>query len=79
MDVVSVSPFSTGSVLWRPRPDRWTLTVVCKATYSLAPGEGDARRRAGGARTSATTTGTTTRGGACTGRATSRRSSRART
>ena len=39
MDVVSISPFRTGSVLWRPRPDRWTLTVVCKGTYALAPGE----------------------------------------
>ena len=39
MDVVSVSPFRTGSVIWRSRPDRWTLTVVCKGTYSLVPGE----------------------------------------
>ncbi|MFT3774918.1 MAG: DUF2169 domain-containing protein [Minicystis sp.] len=39
MDVLSVSPFSTGSVLWRSRPDRWTLTVVCKGTYDLVPGE----------------------------------------
>lgn len=39
MDVVSVSPFRAGSVLWRSRPDRWTLTVVCKGTYLLAPGE----------------------------------------
>ncbi len=39
MDVVSISPFRASSVLWRPRPDRWTLTVVCKATYALEPGE----------------------------------------
>lgn len=39
MDVLSVSPFRVGSVLWRSRPDRWTLTVVCKGTYVLAPGE----------------------------------------
>jgi hypothetical protein len=39
MEVVSLSPLRTGSVLWRPRPDRWTLTVVCKATYTLGPGE----------------------------------------
>ena len=38
MDVVSVSPFRVGSVLWRSRPDRWTLTVICKGTYALAPG-----------------------------------------
>src|SRR5580693_4965611 len=39
MEVVSISPLRAGSVVWRPRPDRWTLTVVCKATYALAPGE----------------------------------------
>jgi hypothetical protein len=39
MDVVSISPFCAGSVLWRPRPDRFSLTVVCKATYVLAQGE----------------------------------------
>ena len=39
MEVVSVSPFRAGSVLWRSRPDRFTLTVICKATYALAPGE----------------------------------------
>jgi hypothetical protein len=39
MEVTSLSPLRAGSVLWRPRPDRWTLTVVCKATYALAPGE----------------------------------------
>jgi hypothetical protein len=39
MEVISISPFRTGSVLWRPRPDRWTLTVVCKGTYALGPGE----------------------------------------
>jgi hypothetical protein len=39
MDVISISPFRAGSVLWRPRPDRWTLTVVSKATYTLAQGE----------------------------------------
>ena len=39
MEVVSLCPLRAGSVLWRPRPDRWTLTVVCKATYALAPGE----------------------------------------
>ncbi len=39
MDVTSISPLRTGSVLWRPRPDRWTLTVVCKATYALEAGE----------------------------------------
>jgi hypothetical protein len=39
MEVVSVSPFRAGSVLWRSGPDRHTLTVICKATYALTPGE----------------------------------------
>jgi hypothetical protein len=39
MDIVSLSPFRTGSLLWQPRTDRWTLTIVCKATYALEPGE----------------------------------------
>ena len=39
MDIVSFSPFRTGSLLWQPRKDRWTLTIVCKATYALEPGE----------------------------------------
>jgi hypothetical protein len=39
MEVASISPLRVGSVLWRPRPDRWTVTVVCKATYALEPGE----------------------------------------
>ena len=39
MDIVSLSPFRTGSLLWQPRKDRWTLTIVCKATYALEPGE----------------------------------------
>lgn len=38
MEVVSLSPLPTGSLLWRPRADRWALTVVCKATFTLAPG-----------------------------------------
>jgi len=38
MDVVALSPLPTGSLLWRPRANRWALTVVCKATFLLAPG-----------------------------------------
>jgi hypothetical protein len=30
-------PFAT--LLWQPRRDAWLLTVVCKATFTLAPGE----------------------------------------
>lgn len=39
MEVVSLSPLRVGSVLWQPRAGAYALTVVCKATYSLAPGE----------------------------------------
>ncbi|EYF08058.1 DUF2169 family type VI secretion system accessory protein [Chondromyces apiculatus] len=39
MDVVSLSPMRVGSILWQPRPGAWALTVVCKATYALEPGE----------------------------------------
>jgi hypothetical protein len=39
MDVISVSRLRTGSLLWRSAGNRWTLTVVAKATYALAPGE----------------------------------------
>jgi hypothetical protein len=39
MDVLSVCSLRAGSLLWMPRPSTWVLTVVCKATYSLRPGE----------------------------------------
>jgi hypothetical protein len=39
MDVVSVGPLRVGSVLWQPRPRAFALTVACKATFHLAPGE----------------------------------------
>src|SRR4051794_28663001 len=39
MDVVSVSSLPVASLIWQPRPSNWVLTVVCKATYSLQPGE----------------------------------------
>jgi hypothetical protein len=39
MDVVSPGPLALASVLWQPRPASWALTVVCKATFTLAPGE----------------------------------------
>jgi hypothetical protein len=38
MDVVSACPLRVASMVWRPRPDAFALTVVCKATYVLAPG-----------------------------------------
>jgi hypothetical protein len=39
MDVVSQGPLRTASLLWLPRAGQWTLTVVCKATFDLRPGE----------------------------------------
>ncbi|WP_438031813.1 DUF2169 family type VI secretion system accessory protein [Sorangium sp. So ce204] len=38
MDVIAYDPFRASSVLWRPRSDAWTLTVVCRATFALVPG-----------------------------------------
>ena len=37
MDVLSVSKLRTASLIWQPRPESFVLTVVCKATYTLAP------------------------------------------
>jgi hypothetical protein len=39
MKVVSSCPLRVGSVVWRPGPEAWALTVVCKATYTLEPDE----------------------------------------
>lgn len=39
MDVISVRPLRTASVVWRPKAGAWTLTVVAKLTYDLAPGD----------------------------------------
>ena len=38
MDLLAQPPFNAGSMTWQERPDQWTLTVVCKATFALAPG-----------------------------------------
>jgi hypothetical protein len=38
MDVVSVCALRVASLLWKPKPGTFTLTVVCKATYRLARG-----------------------------------------
>src|SRR4051812_12829520 len=37
MDVVSICPLPVASVLWQPRAGSFSLTVVCKATFLLAP------------------------------------------
>ena len=39
MEILASPPLRAGSVLWQEQPGQWTLTVVCKATYALAPGE----------------------------------------
>ncbi|MFO0761391.1 MAG: DUF2169 domain-containing protein [Byssovorax sp.] len=39
MDVVSRGPLPVASVLWQPRAGLFSLTVVCKATFELRPGE----------------------------------------
>jgi hypothetical protein len=39
MELVSVCPLRTASLLWQKGPAAWVLTLVCKATYTLAPGE----------------------------------------
>ncbi len=38
MDIVCSPPFRARSIAWQERPGQWTLTVVCKVTYALAPG-----------------------------------------
>ncbi|MBK6513875.1 MAG: DUF2169 domain-containing protein [Polyangiaceae bacterium] len=37
MDARGELPYST--LLWQPRPATWLVTIVCKATFSLEPGE----------------------------------------
>lgn len=39
MDVVGQGPLRVGSVLWQPAPGAFSLTVVSKLTFALAPGE----------------------------------------
>jgi hypothetical protein len=39
MDIVCGGPLRAGSILWQPRHGAYALTVVCKATYVLAPSE----------------------------------------
>src|SRR5437773_1779940 len=37
MDIVPLARFRCTSMLWQPTAGSWTLTIVCKATYRLAP------------------------------------------
>ncbi|MCC6552352.1 MAG: DUF2169 domain-containing protein [Polyangiaceae bacterium] len=39
MDVVSACPLRVASILWQPRSGAFALTVVCAATFELAPGQ----------------------------------------
>ena len=38
MQIVTRCPLRAASILWLPRPHAYALTVVCKATFELAPG-----------------------------------------
>lgn len=46
MDILAFPPFLATSLLWQPRPGAWTITVVCKATFVLLPGESKPERDA---------------------------------
>lgn len=39
MEFVSACPFPGSFLIWQVRPGSWVLTVVCKATFALKPGE----------------------------------------
>jgi|GEM_PF-1079563 len=38
MRIISSPPFVTSSIQWQEQPGQWTLTLICKATFSLASG-----------------------------------------
>lgn len=42
MNVVCYGPWRAASLLWRPSPGAWALTVACHAVFELAPGESPA-------------------------------------
>ncbi len=37
MDILGRGPLPVGGFVWQPRRDGWVATVVCKATFTLAP------------------------------------------
>lgn len=39
MEIVSIGPLPVASMVWQPMPRAFALTVVCRATFQLAPGE----------------------------------------
>ena len=38
MRIINSPPFTTRSSTWQEQPGQWTLTLVCKATFTLRPG-----------------------------------------
>ncbi|MBK9262712.1 MAG: DUF2169 domain-containing protein [Polyangiaceae bacterium] len=38
MRIINSPPFATSFITWQEQPGQWTLTLVCKATFSLVPG-----------------------------------------
>ncbi len=38
MDILSVPPFTTRAFTWQEHAGPWNLTILCKLTYTLAPG-----------------------------------------
>lgn len=38
MRIINSPPFTTRSFTWQEQPEQWTLTLVCKVTFSLVPG-----------------------------------------
>ncbi|MBW2453264.1 MAG: DUF2169 domain-containing protein [Deltaproteobacteria bacterium] len=45
MELICVSPPRAGHLVWQRRPDDWVLTVFCKVTYELVPGEARLARK----------------------------------
>lgn len=39
MEVISVRPLRTASIVWQPKAGAWTFTVIAKLTYDLEPGD----------------------------------------
>ncbi|WP_437599755.1 DUF2169 family type VI secretion system accessory protein [Sorangium sp. So ce590] len=39
MNVIAAGPLPVASILWQPQAGSWVLTVVCKGTFLLRPGE----------------------------------------
>ncbi|HZF50419.1 MAG TPA: hypothetical protein VE093_17295 [Polyangiaceae bacterium] len=47
MDVVSIGPLCAASLIWRHARGSWAQTVICKATFNLAPDESPLAGRRG--------------------------------